>query len=540
MPITKISPQRLLHESLFVTAEKYPDKTAVFVEGNPYTYGELLDSALRLAGSLVKRGVQRGDRVAIYMDNTWECVVSIYAILFAGGVFIVVNQQTKADKLQYILNDSEAVILIADSSLGRIFVSVLDNLRTLNFLIFSGSGLDEKITNRGGKNITFESFSNILDDSVYMKQDVNVISVDMAALIYTSGSTGDPKGVMHTHQSMVFAMESLIEYLRLSHTHRILCVLPLAFDYGLYQLLMSVKVGATLVLERSFTYPAQVFKRIEELAVTVFPGVPTIFAMIFAAHSRKSLYFPTITRVTNTAAALPAEYVPRLAEIFPEALIYKMYGLTECKRVCYLEPELVQKKSTSVGKAIPGTEVFILSKEGKPVSPGEPGILYVRGPHIMKGYWKNEISSAHMLKEGNVPGEKILCTHDWFRMDEDGFLYFIGRDDDIIKTRGEKVSPVEVENVLHGIEGVKDAAIIGVPDEVLGESIRAFVSLKKGAEIGKKEIQRECISKLENYMVPKEIIILQELPKTNTEKISKKMLAEINIINGELETSTDN
>lgn len=493
----KICPQRILHESLLVTAGKYPDKIAVLVEGKAYTYRELLDNSMRLAGALIQRGVQRGDRVAIYKDNTWESVVSIYAVLLAGGVLLVVNPQTKADKLQYILNDGAAVILLTDSSLARIFKSILEHTHTIKCVISAGKELTTNHTHQLD-NIIFESFDDVLSASIHIKQYLDVIAMDMAALIYTSGSTGDPKGVLHTHQSMVFALGSLIEYLRLSAEHRILCVLPLAFDYGLYQLLMSVSVGATLVLERSFTYPVQIFKRIEEFEVTVFPGVPTIFAMMFAAHNRKPLHFPNVRRVTNTAAALPAEYIPQLTEIFPEALIYKMYGLTECKRVCYLEPELIYKNPTSVGKAIPGTEVFLLSKEGKPVAPNEVGILHVRGPHIMLGYWKNVKATEHMLKEGEVPREKILCTHDWFRMDEDGFLYFVGRSDDIIKTRGEKVSPVEVENMLHGIKGIKEAAIIGVQDDVLGEFIRAFVSFEENAEVSKKDIQKECLKCLEN------------------------------------------
>jgi acyl-coenzyme A synthetase/AMP-(fatty) acid ligase len=243
-----------------------------------------------------------------------------------------------------------------------------------------------------------------------------------------------------------------------------------------------------------------------------------------AANSRKKISFPSVTRVTNTAAALPAEFIPTLKEIFPNALIYKMYGLTECKRVSYLEPELIHHKAGSVGKAIPGTDVFLLTEAGEPVNVGEEGILHVRGPHIMLGYWKQPELSKKMLKDGWLPGEKILCTHDWFRQDEEGFLYFIGRSDDIIKTRGEKVSPIEVENVLHGIAGIKDAAVIGVPDDLLGESIKAFVSLTDGTELTAREIKKICVSKLENFMVPAEIEILSELPKTNTGKVSKKEL----------------
>ncbi len=512
-------PQRLLHDGLLSSAARLPTKHAVIVEGKPYTYGELLDKASRLAAALQRRGLERGDRVAIYMDNTWPCVISIYAVLLAGGVMLVVNPQTKSDKLEFILNDCDAKILLTDGHLANVFIPVLDHLKKLQSVVCSG-----KLPNPASVGI--EAFDDVVEKSTPLTAPAPSIALDLAALIYTSGSTGNPKGVMQTHQSMTFAAGSLIEYLRLSETDRILCVLPLAFDYGLYQLLMTVQLGATLVLERSFTYPAQVFERMQAQQVSAFPGVPTIFSMLLAAHARSPLSFPAITRVTNTAAALPDGYVAALRAIFPNALIYKMYGLTECKRVCYLEPELIDAKPGSVGKAIPGTEVFLRSVDGGPVAPGETGVLHVRGPHVMLGYWKRPDLSAQMLKEGNFPGERVLCTHDHFRMDDEGFLYFVGRSDDIIKTRGEKVSPVEVENVLFGIKGIREAAVIGVPDEVLGQAVCAYVVLETGAKLSEKEIRAACLTRLENFMVPKEIIIRSTLPKTTTGKISKKDLRQ--------------
>jgi acyl-coenzyme A synthetase/AMP-(fatty) acid ligase len=240
-------------------------------------------------------------------------------------------------------------------------------------------------------------------------------------------------------------------------------------------------------------------------------------------HRRKPLHFPLIQGITNTAAALPADYTAELHQIFPNALIYRMYGLTECKRVCYLEPELADVKPDSVGRAIPGTETFLLSLEGQPVQPGQPGILHVRGPHVMLGYWKDPELSRTMLKEGSLPGERVLCTHDWFTMDSDGDLYFKGRSDDIIKSRGEKISPIEVENVLLGIKGVREAAVIGVPDELLGQAVKAFVALDDQA-IAVRDILKHCAAKLENFMVPKIVAIVAALPRTDSGKISKKGL----------------
>lgn len=508
----------LLGDGLLRSAAHFPAKTAVVVEGKAYSYAALLESSQQLAGALQRMGMQHGDRVAIYMDNTWACVVSIYAVLLAGGVFLLVNPQTKGDKLAFVLDDSDARLLITDGHLANVFLPVAAESSKLAAVICSGKLPDAP---------NVQAFDAALAlGAEHPATPPPTIPVDLAALIYTSGSTGNPKGVMQTHQSMVFAAESLTRYQRLSENDRILCVLPLAFDYGLYQLLMAIKLGATLVLERSFTFPAQIFARMEEQQVTVFPGVPTIFAMVLSAHGREPLRFPRVTRVTNTAAALPDDFAKRLREVFPNALIYKMYGLTECKRVSYLEPELVDARPGSVGKAIPGTEIYLLSEQGEPVPPGETGILHVRGPHVMLGYWKRPDLSAHMLKPGKLPGERVLCTQDHFRMDEDGFLYFVGRNDDIIKTRGEKVSPVEVENALHGISGVREAAVVGVPDELLGAAVRAYVVLEQGSTLTDKQIRQQCLARLENYMVPKDVVFVAELPKTVTGKVSKKLLLE--------------
>ncbi len=517
------TPPRLLHDSLLrhANGKDASHKIAVVVEGQPYTYTQLLASAMSLAGALEARGLRRGDRVAIFMDNTWPCVVSIYATLIAGGVFLAINPQTKTDKVDFILKDSAARILITDGHLADVFLPAVEQAPNL-MVICSGT----LPANSSGSQAQVEGFEEVIATAQPPREAAFTIPLDLAALIYTSGSTGNPKGVMQTHQSMVFAAGSLIQYLRLSADDRILCMLPLAFDYGLYQLLMAITLSATLVLERSFIYPAQIFERMREHHVTVFPGVPTIYAMLLSAHGRSPLLFPSVTRVTNTAAALHDDIALRLREIFPNALIYKMYGLTECKRVCYLEPELIDKKPGSVGKAIPGTEIYLLSAEGQPVPPGETGILHVRGPHVMLGYWNRPDLSEQMLKPGKLPGERVLCTQDHFRIDEEGFLYFVGRTDDIIKTRGEKVSPVEVENALHSIPGIREAAVIGIPDPLLGEAIRAYVVVEPEAKLVERQIRALSAALLENFMVPKEIVFCESLPKTSTGKVSKKLLRE--------------
>lgn len=509
--------QRLLHDSLQSSAEHDPGKLALVVDGRRLTYAELLDSARRFARALQDLGLERGDRVVVFTDNSLPCVVSIFGTLLAGGVYVVVNPQTKEDKLAYILGDCEASFLVTEGSIARVAMRARERATSLRATIAAARGddLDGMV-----------GFEELLSGTEPSPRDQGTIPLDLAALIYTSGTTGNPKGVMMTHANMVFAAGSLSEYLRLEPEHRIMNVLPLAFDYGLYQLLMAMRMRATLVLERSFVYPAQVLKRLEEENVTVFPGVPTVYATLISMHERSPLRFPSVERVTNTAAALPPSFHDPLREVFPNALIFRMYGLTECKRVSYLEPELLDAKPTSVGKAIPGTETLVLDGQGRPVAPGETGILHVRGPHVMVGYWNLPERTTEMLVEGPLPGERMLCTHDHFTVDEDGFLYFVGRSDDIIKSRGEKVSPAEVEDALYAISGVREAAVIGIPDELLGEAIRAYVVVEEGSDLTERDIVAGCRERLESFMVPSEVVFMDELPKTASGKIRKKGLQE--------------
>ncbi len=516
-------PQRVLGEALMFSSQRYPSKTAIISKSEEYSYSSLNESALRIAGHIVNSGIRKGERVAVYMNNSWECIVSIYGITMSGAVFLVINPQTKADKLQYILNDSGAKTLITEGILANELKQALPGSVTVSEVIMAGDS--GKISGLPGFNV--KSFDEIVTDAVTSAILPAIIPNDLAALIYTSGSTGFPKGVMMTHQSMVFASWSLIQYLRLSEEDRIILLLPLAFDYGLYQLLMAITTGGSLIAEQSFTFQASIYKQMEKYRPTVFPGVPTIYAMMIATGKKSGLSFDFINKVTNTAAALPSEFIPDLKKIFPKALIFKMYGLTECKRVCYLEPELVDVKPGSVGKAIPGTEVFLLSPDGKPIPPGEKGILHIRGPHVMLGYWNKEDLSREMLRPGNLPWERVLYSNDWFRMDEEGFLYFLGRNDDIIKTRGEKVSPLEIENVLYKITGIKEAAVLGVPDEIMGEAIIAFVTTHDQSQRNEKDIIRECMASLELFMIPQRIIFLNEMPKSSNSKIDKKELKKM-------------
>jgi acyl-coenzyme A synthetase/AMP-(fatty) acid ligase len=322
---------------------------------------------------------------------------------------------------------------------------------------------------------------------------------------------------------VVFAASSIIEYLGNREDDIVIDVLPLSFDYGLYQLLMVFKFGGTLVLEQSFAYPAAILKRMEEEKVTGFPGVPTVFAILLrmdlSPYDLSSLRY-----LSNTAAALPPSHIVELREKFHWATLFSMYGLTETKRTLYLPPDQLDARPGSVGIAIPGTEVWIEGEDGRRLGPGETGELVVRGRHVMRGYWENPESTLKRFRPGPIPGERLCYTGDLFHMDAEGYLYFVSRKDDIIKTRGEKVAPKEVENALYGISGVVEAAVIGVPDPILGQAPKAILVVQ-GVELSEAQVLAHCRANLEDFMVPKYVEFRSELPKTSSGKIKKTDLA---------------
>jgi amino acid adenylation domain-containing protein len=506
----------LLYDYLTDSAARLPDKDALVAGAHRLTYAELDARSNALANALVKRGVERGDRVLVFADNTVETVVSFWGVLKANAVVSIVNPLTKTDKLQYLLNDCRASAFISDAHIARVFTPAVAKSPHLKTTIISGAA----VPSDGLPG--YVSWDDALASGDRESPPKNrTIDSDLAAIIYTSGSTGEPKGVMLTHRNMLTAATSISTYLENVEDDVILGVLPLAFDYGLYQMIMAFRMGARLVLERSFTFPAQVLQVMVKERVTGFPGVPTIFATIAGLKSMASYDLSSIRYVTNTAAALPVKHILVLKDLFPQARIYSMYGLTECKRCTYLPPADLDRKPESVGIAIPNTEMWIVDEEGNKVGPNTVGQLVIRGATVMKGYWEKPEATAKKLKPGPLPGEQVLWTGDFCRMDDEGYLYFVGRMDDVIKSRGEKVAPKEVENALMNITGVREAAVIGVPDELLGQAVKAFVVLDPGVDMLEKDLIKECQKRLESFMVPKVVVVVPELPKTTTGKIKK-------------------
>ena len=494
-----------------------PEKIALIFGDRQLSYREINEQAARLASSLISLGIGKGDRVAIVTPNIPETIIALFGVLKAGGGFVILHHTIKEQKLSSILKDAGARALVLTGEQAGGFREILDAVGTLQCMIVTGDNLADMPACR----VPALSWASVMSHPP-LETSPELKGEDLACLVYTSGSTGEPKGVMESHANVDFATGSIITYLENTADDIILNCLPLSFDYGLYQPLMVFKFGGTLVLERSFLFPAAILKKMEQKRVTGFPGVPTIFSLLLGtdpgAYDLSSLRY-----ITNTAAALPVPHIERLAARFPHVSLYSMYGQTECKRVLYLPPGELKKRPGSVGIAIPGTEVWIQGPDGERLPPGTPGQLVVRGRHVMLGYFNKPAETAASFGPGRFPGEGVLYTGDLFRQDEEGFFYFIARFDDIIKTRGEKVAPKEIENVLCLIHSIAEVAVVGVPDPLEGQAIKAFI-VSRDPALSAKDIISHCKKHLEQYMIPKSVEFRDSLPKSTAGKIDKKDL----------------
>jgi long-chain acyl-CoA synthetase len=506
----------LLHHAFDATRARRPDHPALVCAGLRVTYAELDQRADALAALLQQRGVQRGDRVALFLDNSVEFVAGVLAVLRVGAVFMPVNALTKHDKLAYMLRDARAAALLTQATLSDVWRAALADAATVHTVVVTGA-------DDGPTDARLQAWPEAGEAAA--PHDSGTIDCDLASIIYTSGSTGFPKGVMLSHLNMVSAMRSVSSYLGLNERDTILCALPLAFDYGLYQVLMAWQVGATVVLERGFSFPVQVLDTLARERVTVFPGVPTMFATLLALKRLERFDLQALRMITNTAAALSEPHIAQLRALFPQATLYSMYGLTECKRVTYLPPEQLDIRPTSVGRGMPNEEVWLVDDQGRRLPNGSVGELVIRGSNVMLGYWEKPEETSKRLKPGLLPGERVLYSGDLFRTDAEGWLYFVARRDDIIKSRGEKVSPREVENAIHALPGVYEVAVVGVDDTVLGQAVKAYVTLKPGASLTERDVIRHCLAHLESFMAPKHVEFVEALPKTDTGKIRKTGLA---------------
>jgi amino acid adenylation domain-containing protein len=501
------------------SARRTPAKVALVCEGRELSYGEINALADSLAAEMVNCGLQRGERVTLWLPNTVQMVVGIFAVLKAGAVFVPVSPSTRTDKLTFILNQCGASGLFMDRRLRNMPpCEVLREAAPRLKFIMDAGGLNGARTVPG----LGRAQEPVPDTG---SQGVAVVGddTDLACLIYTSGTTGTPKGVMCHHGGMVFATKAIGDYLENNDQDVILNVLPLAFSYGIYQLMATFNTGGCLVLEKSFTFPNMVLQRLQETRATGFAGVPTIYnlllAMDLSAYDLSSLRY-----LTNAAAGLPADHVLAVKKRFPQARFYSMYGQTEVVRTLYLPPDQIMRRPDSVGIPIPGTEAWIEDEEGCKVSPGQTGELIVRGRHVMRGYWDASEASAARFQPGGHAGERVFRSGDLFRQDEEGYFYFVSRKDDIIKCRGEKVAPKEIENALMKLAGVREAAVVGVPDPILGQAIKA-VLVVGDSPVTAAQVRAHCRACLEELLVPKHVEFREELPRTINGKVKRSELA---------------
>ena len=519
----KTPTMRLVHHLLEKAAVRFADKTALICGARQYSYREIDQVATRLAAYLIENGVKPQDRVVVYLENSFESVVSIFGVLKAGGIFVLLNPEIKAKKLNYVLDDTGAHTLITAQYKHNIIADALTQNLPIQHLIWIDQvegdvcGTNSLVKQSGWK------ASTTMPENAQL-QSVKVIDIDLAALIYTSGSSGLPKGVMCAHYNMMAAVQSINGFLNNSSADIILNVLPLSFDYGLYQILLAFHAGATVVLEKSFSYSYDLVKLIHSKKITGFPIVPTLAAILCKMEKMDKIKFENLRYITNTGDTLSVALIHKLSKLFPETQLYSMYGLTECKRVSYLPPEFLKQKPTSVGIPIPNTDVFVADELGRPLEPGVVGELVVRGSHVMQGYWRLPEETQSTFRNGATRTDALLYTGDWFKRDQEGFLYFVGRKNDILKHKGQRVSPREIESAINTMKGVVNSAVIGIPDDIKGQRIVAFVQIEDDTEITNESISRHCQEHLEDFLVPHQVLFIEDLPISGNGKVDKQRL----------------
>lgn len=492
---------RTLAGDIEAQAARDPDRVALIAGEHSVTYGELAERSRGFAAGLAQAGVGRGDRVALVLPNGIPAAVAIAGVLRAGAALSPLNPTIKHDRLRFVLEDIRPALAVCD---------------TQHETMVSGAAEDA-----GDVGVVADVEELSASTGPVPRPP---LGTDLAAVLYTSGSTGQPKGVMLTHHNMAFAMDSIIEYLELTGDDRVLCLLQLSFGYGLTQLMPSLRVGGSVVIEDGIAFPGRIVQALERHEVTGMAGVPTIFQVLSSLDGLAERSLPRLRYLTNAGASLPAATVANVRRTFPNASLYLMYGLTECLRVSYLPPAELERRPTSSGIPMPGTYAWVDGSGGGEAGVGEVGELLVRGPHVMQGYWEDRERTADRLRPGRWPWERVLATGDLFRRDEDGFLHWVGRTDDLIKCRGEKVYPREVEEVLHDADGVREAAVVGVEDRLLGQAVIAHAAPEPGHELDPRALRRHCAERLEDHKIPKRVVVHQELPRNPRGKVDRAAL----------------
>lgn len=518
----------LLHELISCSAERDPGAAALTYGRSSLTYAELQDAVSRFASGLLDLGLQRGERVAIYLEKRFETVIASFGAPAAGGVFVPLNPLLKPEQVGYILRDCGVRVLVTSNERHALLASVLPNCHDLRQVIL----LDSDQAGPDGAGLNIRSWRSLLDAP--SRPGHRVIDTDMLAILYTSGSTGKPKGVVLSHRNMVAGAKSVATYLENRPGDTLLAALPLSFDAGFSQLTTAFFVGARVVL-LNYLLPRDVLKALEREKVTGLTAVPPLYIQL------AQLEWPTtitehLRYFANTGGRMPRETLGALRQRLPKTLPFLMYGLTEAFRSTFLPPAEVDCRPDSIGKAIPNAEILVLREDGTPCAPNEPGELVHRGALVGMGYWNDPEKTAERYKPlsnhapGREPGlvlqELAVFSGDTVRMDEEGFLYFVGRRDEMIKTSGYRVSPTEVEEILYGTKLVGECVAFGVEHPALGQAIHVIATQPENQVVTTEVLLAECRNRMPAYMVPARIEIREgPLPRNPNGKIDRKTLS---------------
>ncbi len=519
----------LVHELVLAAAMRSAGATALTSGQTNLSYAELHEQCNRCASGLRAFGLARGERVAIYLDKRPECVVAAFGATAAGGAFVPVNPLLKAEQVGYILRDCNVRVLVTSAERLAALQPVLANCHDLRQVVVVGE--PRALPEVEGASV--HRWAEL--DSAPAQAGHRVIDGDMAAILYTSGSTGRPKGVVLSHRNMVVGARSVAQYLGNHAGDTLLAALPLSFDAGFSQLTTAFSVGARVVL-LNYLLPRDVLKAVEREKVTGLTAVPPLWIQLaqldWPAGTDTHLRY-----IANTGGRMPLETLGRLRVRLPDTRPFLMYGLTEAFRATYLPPDEAERRPDSIGKAIPNAEVLVLREDGSECAPNEPGELVQRGALVAMGYWNDPEKTAERFRPlpaqapGREPGlvqpEIAVFSGDTVRRDDEGFLYFIGRRDEMIKTSGYRVSPTEVEEIVYATRLVGECAAFGVAHDTLGQSITVVATHPPDGTLDTAALLAACRSRMPAYMVPSRIEVREEpLPRNPNGKIDRKALAE--------------
>ncbi len=515
----------LLHHLVLNTAAKTPNAPALSFQKDTRSYEGLAADVTAASRAFLGLGVERSERIAVYLDKRIETVVSCFGAAACGGAFVPVNPLLKADQVGYILRDCNVRVLVTSKERLEALAPVLTDCHDLHSVVVVG--VETPPSPIAGKVVL--TWNDVLA-ATGSRPAHRTIDTDITAILYTSGSTGRPKGVVLSHRNMVAGAYSVAHYLENSPSDRILSALPLSFDAGFSQLTTAFSAGASVVLI-NYLLPRDVINACERERITGLTAVPPLWIQL------AQLKWPDIAQdalryFANTGGRMPRATLDALRTVLPKSKPYLMYGLTEAFRSTYLPPSEVDRRPDSIGKAIPNAEIMVVREDGSLCAPGEPGELVHRGALVSLGYWNDAEKTAERFKpapgqpSGLVMPEIAVWSGDTVRMDEEGFLYFISRRDEMIKTSGYRVSPTEVEEVVYSTGLIGEAAALGIPHPTLDQAIVVVVTPKNSETIDLERLQVECRQRLPGFMVPTLIRISDApLPRNPNGKIDRKSMA---------------